>query len=69
MIKSGHDINDLIVPAFSLVEASKRVTGMTPYYVQTSWVQKYPMLEDNIAEMKTGEGKTLTAGMAYCFIT
>ncbi len=62
MIKSGHDINDLIVPAFSLVrEASKRVTGMTPYYVQI--LGAISIFEGNIAEMKTGEGKTLTAVM------
>ncbi|VEU80513.1 preprotein translocase subunit SecA [Haploplasma axanthum] len=60
--KNGETLEDLQVEAYAVVrEASKRVTGMTPYYVQV--LGAVAIHEGNIAEMKTGEGKTLTAVM------
>lgn len=58
----GETLDDLQVEAYALVrEASKRVTGMVPYRVQVQGA--YAIHGGNIAEMKTGEGKTLTAVM------
>ena len=60
--KAGETLDDLLVEAFALVrEASVRVTGLTPYFVQIQGA--YAIHHGNIAEMKTGEGKTLTAVM------
>src|SRR5690606_22013037 len=59
-IKNGETLDDLLVEAFALVrEASTRVTGLTPYFVQL--MGGIAIHEGNIAEMRTGEGKTLTA--------
>lgn len=59
-IKNGETLDDILVEAFATVrEASKRVTGLTPYFVQL--VGGMAIHDGNIAEMKTGEGKTLTA--------
>lgn len=41
--------------------ASKRVLGLDPYFVQI--VGSLVLLDSKIAEMKTGEGKTLTAAL------
>ncbi len=62
-LKSGKTtLEELVVPAFALVrEASTRVTGLTPFFVQIAGA--YIIHGGNIAEMKTGEGKTLTAVM------
>ena len=61
-IDAGETLDDLCVEAFALVrEASTRVTGMTPFKVQI--MGAHVIHEGNIAEMKTGEGKTLTAVM------
>ncbi len=52
----------MLVEAFAVVrEAAKRVLGMYPYKVQL--MGGIALHEGNIAEMKTGEGKTLTATM------
>ncbi|MGI6781682.1 MAG: preprotein translocase subunit SecA [Acholeplasmataceae bacterium] len=60
--ENGETLDDLLVEAFALVrEASVRVTGLTPYFVQIQGA--YVIHHGNIAEMKTGEGKTLTAVM------
>ncbi|MDY0276931.1 MAG: preprotein translocase subunit SecA [Acholeplasma sp.] len=60
--KNGETLDDLQVEAYALVrEASKRVTKMVPYFVQV--LGAVAIHEGNIAEMKTGEGKTLTAVM------
>ena len=60
--KNGETLDDLLVEAFATVkEASTRVTGLTPYFVQI--MGGISIHEGNIAEMKTGEGKTLTAVM------
>ena len=54
-------MDDLLVEAFATVrEASRRVTGMFPFKVQLMGIALH---EGNIAEMKTGEGKTLTSTM------
>ena len=61
--KKQDDILDEILPeAFALVrEASKRVFGMIPYKVQI--MGGIAIHKGDIAEMRTGEGKTLTATM------
>ncbi len=59
---NGEDINDLIPDAFALVrEAAYRVIGEKPFYVQV--LGALAIHFGNIAEMKTGEGKTLTCVM------
>ena len=58
----GETLEDLLVEAFAVVrEASLRVTGLYPYFVQL--IGGIVIHRGNIAEMKTGEGKTLTAVM------
>ena len=60
--KQGESLDEMLVEAFAVVrEASVRVTGMTPYFVQV--LGAIAIHQGNIAEMKTGEGKTLTAVM------
>ncbi|MBX9909895.1 MAG: preprotein translocase subunit SecA [Beijerinckiaceae bacterium] len=59
-IAAGAKLDDLLVPAFATVrEAAKRVLGQRPYDVQL--VGGMVLHEGAIAEMKTGEGKTLVA--------
>ena len=61
-LAEGETMDELAIEAFALVrEASTRVTGMTPFKVQIMGAMV--IHEGNIAEMKTGEGKTLTAVM------
>jgi preprotein translocase subunit SecA len=61
-LEKGETLDDLLVEAFAVVrEASKRVLGLYPYKVQI--MGGIALHEGNIAEMKTGEGKTLTATM------
>ena len=56
-------LDDLIVPAFALVrEASKRALGMRPFDVQL--IGAMILHGGSIAEMRTGEGKTLVATLA-----
>ncbi len=58
----GAKLDDLIIDAFATVrEASTRVLKMTPYKVQL--MGALALHGGNIAEMKTGEGKTLTSTM------
>ncbi len=60
--QEGESLESLMVEAFALVrEASKRVTKLVPYFVQVQGA--VAIFHGNIAEMKTGEGKTLTAVM------
>ncbi|MCF7923883.1 MAG: preprotein translocase subunit SecA [Candidatus Izimaplasma sp.] len=55
-------MDELLVEAYATVrEASTRVLKMTPFKVQV--MGAISIHEGNIAEMKTGEGKTLTAVM------
>jgi preprotein translocase subunit SecA len=57
---NGAKIDDLLVPAFATVrEASKRTLGLRPFDVQL--VGGMVLDGGNIAEMRTGEGKTLVA--------
>jgi len=59
-LAAGKKLDDLLVPAFATVrEAAKRVLGQRPYDVQL--VGGMVLHEGAIAEMKTGEGKTLVA--------
>ncbi|WP_108462866.1 preprotein translocase subunit SecA [Devosia naphthalenivorans] len=59
-LANGADLDDLIVPAFATVrEASKRALGMRHFDVQL--IGGMVMNERGIAEMRTGEGKTLVA--------
>ncbi len=61
-LENGKSLDDLIVPAFAVVrEAAFRVIGEKPYYVQI--LGGLAIHFGNIAEMKTGEGKTLTETM------
>ncbi len=61
-LEQGKDLDDLIVPAFAVArEAASRVIGEKPYYVQI--LGGLALHFGNIAEMKTGEGKTLTETM------
>lgn len=58
--QNGETLDELLVEAFATVrEASKRVLGLYPFHVQL--MGGIALHEGNIAEMKTGEGKTLTA--------
>jgi preprotein translocase subunit SecA len=60
--QQGESLDDLLVEAFAVVrEGAKRVLGLYPYKVQI--MGGIVLHEGNIAEMKTGEGKTLTATM------
>jgi len=59
-IAAGTKLEDLMIPAFATVrEASKRVLGMRHFDVQL--VGGMVLNERSIAEMRTGEGKTLVA--------
>jgi preprotein translocase subunit SecA len=61
-IAEGEDLDVILPEAFAVVrEASKRVLNMRPYPVQL--IGALSLHEGNISEMKTGEGKTLTATM------
>ncbi|MGO1478181.1 preprotein translocase subunit SecA [Senegalia sp. (in: firmicutes)] len=61
-IKEGETLDDLLPEAFAVVrEASDRVLGIRPYRVQL--LGGIVLHEGNIAEMKTGEGKTFVASM------
>jgi preprotein translocase subunit SecA len=59
-LKNGETLSDLLDEAFAVVrEASVRTTGMRHYDVQM--IGGIVLHEGRIAEMKTGEGKTLVA--------
>ena len=61
-LKGGETLDDILPEAFATVrEASKRVLGMTPYRVQVEG--GIILYQGRIAEMKTGEGKTLVETM------
>ncbi|MDV7714432.1 accessory Sec system translocase SecA2 [Oenococcus oeni] len=61
-LKNGENLDDLLPEAFAVVrEADKRVLSMFPFDVQV--LGGIVLHQGNIAEMKTGEGKTLTATM------
>ncbi|MER8965229.1 preprotein translocase subunit SecA [Mesorhizobium sp. M0808] len=59
-IANGASLDDLLVPAFATVrEAARRVLGMRPFDVQL--IGGMVLHNGGIAEMRTGEGKTLVA--------
>ncbi len=59
-IAGGKSVDDLLAPAFATVrEAAKRTLGQRHFDVQL--IGGMVLHEGNIAEMKTGEGKTLVA--------
>ena len=61
-LDNGENLNQLLPEAYAVVrEADKRILGMFPYDVQV--LGAIVLHEGNVAEMATGEGKTLTATM------
>lgn len=59
-LANGETLEDILVEAFATArEAAYRVIGEKPFYVQI--VGALAIHYGNIAEMKTGEGKTLTS--------
>ena len=61
-LENGETLEDIKIEAFAVArEAAYRVIGEKPYYVQI--LGGLAIHEGNIAEMRTGEGKTLTATM------
>ena len=59
-LENGETEEDILVEAFAVArEAAARCVGMKPFYVQL--LGGLAIHYGNIAEMKTGEGKTLTA--------
>src|SRR5215213_3633658 len=62
-LADGKTLDDLLVPAFATVrEAAKRTLGQRHFDVQL--IGGMVLHEGDIAEMKTGEGKTLVATLA-----
>ena len=65
-LKNGQTLDDILPEAFAVVrEASKRVLGMRQYRVQL--IGGIVLHQGKIAEMKTGEGKTLV-GVAPVYL-
>lgn len=61
-LEKGETLDDILVEAFAVVrEASWRTLGMRPFDVQV--LGGIVLHQGRIAEMKTGEGKTLVATM------
>lgn len=61
-LKNGETLDDILVEAFAVArEAAYRAIGEKPYFVQI--VGGITIHYGNIAEMKTGEGKTLSLTM------
>lgn len=61
-LANGKTVDDILPRAFATIrEADYRILGMFPYDVQV--MGAIVLNQGNIAEMKTGEGKTLTATM------
>src|SRR5690606_3856988 len=59
-IAGGKSVDDLLIPAFATVrEGAKRALGMRHFDVQL--IGGMVLNDGSIAEMKTGEGKTLVA--------
>jgi preprotein translocase subunit SecA len=59
-IANGRKLDDLLVPAFAVArEAARRALGLRPFDVQL--IGGMVLHEGGIAEMRTGEGKTLVA--------
>lgn len=63
LLKQGKTLDDILPEAFAVVrEGARRVLGLYPFRVQI--MGSAVLHGGNIAEMRTGEGKTLTATMA-----
>ena len=63
LLKKGKNLNDLLPEAFALIrEASKRIRNERHYDVQM--IGGIVLNDSKIAEMRTGEGKTLTIILA-----
>ncbi len=61
-LNNGATLDDIMVPAFAVVrEVARRKVNMRPFDVQL--IGAIVLHEGKIAEMKTGEGKTLVATM------
>lgn len=61
-LANGENLDQLLPEAYAVVrEADKRILGLFPYDVQV--MGAIVLHEGNVAEMATGEGKTLTATM------
>ncbi|CAM3290313.1 preprotein translocase subunit SecA [Deinococcus saxicola] len=61
--EGGESLDDVIIPAFALIrEAGRRSIGKRHYDVQL--IGGYALHKGRIAEMRTGEGKTLVATLA-----
>lgn len=59
-LKIGETLDDILIEAFAAIrEADRRILGMFPFDVQV--LGALALHEGTIVEMKTGEGKTLTA--------
>ena len=59
-LAAGKTLDDILVPAFAVArEAARRALGMRPFDVQL--IGGMILNDNSIAEMKTGEGKTLVA--------
>src|SRR5881396_2312708 len=64
--REGHDLDELLIEAFALCrEASRRTIGLRHFDVQV--VGGIVLHQGKIAEMKTGEGKTLVATLP-CYL-
>ena len=62
-LANGETLDDIMVEAFAVArEAAGRIIGEYPFFCQLEGA--YVMHTGDIAEMKTGEGKTLTSVMA-----
>ena len=62
-LANGETLDDIQAEAFAVArEAAKRVIGEFPFFCQLEGA--YVLHRGDIAEMKTGEGKTLTSVMA-----
>jgi len=61
-LADGKKLNDIVIEAFAVVrEAAKRVLGLRHYDVQL--IGGLTLLDGNVSEMATGEGKTLVASL------
>ncbi len=63
LLKEGKTLEDIKIEAFAVCrEAAKRTLGEFPYKVQV--IGSLVLHQGDVAELRTGEGKTLTATMA-----
>lgn len=61
-LAEGETLDDILVEAFATIrEATRRISGLHPYPVQL--IGGIVLHNGDVAEMRTGEGKTLTAVM------